>query len=450
MLKFSAGGIAVMNKKQKKQLVLLVYFLLIFSPLIVLLVFPMPSGRDFWRDFSVALGFVGLSMAGLQFIPTARLRFISDVFDMDHLYRLHHYLSVLSVFLVLMHPVILVLNNPYTLYLLNPLKAPWRAQAGLIGLSGLLLIAITSVLRKEVKLGYNAWHLIHDLLAAVIAVTALIHIFKVNYYIAAPTMRILWIAQAIIWLSMTAYLRVYKPIWMGKNAYIVDQVITETQDTWTIVLKPDGHEGMDFNEAQVAWININSSPFTLHRNPFSISGSAHRKDELRFSIKALGDFTKTIGDLKGGERVYVDGPYGSFSINHPATRKGLVLLAGGIGAAPVMSILHTLADQKDKRPIYFFFGNYSRKTTPFLQDLADFEKKLNLHVTYVYESPEKGVRGEKGFITKELLIEKLPVERQSLFYFICGPLGMIHAMENILSDLHIPDKQVSVEKYEMA
>jgi 3-phenylpropionate/trans-cinnamate dioxygenase ferredoxin reductase subunit len=442
--------VEAMNKKPKKQLALLIYFLLIFSPLIILFLFPMPAGRDFWRDFSVALGFVGLSMAGLQFIPTARLRFLSDVFNMDQLYRLHHFLSVLSVFLVLMHPVILVLNNPYTLYLLNPVKAPWRAQAGLIGLAGLLLIAITSVLRKEVKLGYNTWHLIHDLLAVIIAVFALIHLFNVNYYMAAPTMRILWMIQIVIWLGMTSYLRIYKPLWMKKNSFVVDAVIPETHDTWTIVLKPVGHAGMDFNVAQVAWININSSPFTLHRNPFSISGSAHRKDELRFSIKTLGDFSSTIGDLKGGETVYVDGPYGSFSINHPATRQGLVLLAGGIGAAPVMSILHTLADQKDKRPVHFFYGNYNRKNTPFLKDLADLEKKLNLHITYVYESPEKDVTGEKGFITQKLLTEKLPLDYQKLFYFICGPLGMIHVMEKILHELQIPANQVSVEKYEMA
>jgi hypothetical protein len=52
-----------MNKKRMRILVIVTYVLIMLLPLIVLLVFPMPPGRDFWRDFSVALGFVGLSIA---------------------------------------------------------------------------------------------------------------------------------------------------------------------------------------------------------------------------------------------------------------------------------------------------------------------------------------------------------------------------------------------------
>lgn len=431
-------------------LVIAAYVMIMVLPLVVLLVFPMPTGRDFWRDFSVALGFVGLSIAGFQFIPTARLQFLADVFDMDHIYKVHHYLSMLSIFLVLLHPMILVVNNPYTLYLLNPFTAPWRAQAGIIGLAGLLLIAITSVLRKEVKLGYNSWHLIHDVLALAIAIFALVHIFKVNYYSAVPIVKAALIFQAFLWVVMTLYIRVIKPIKIMRKPYEVQKIIPEAADTWTIVLKPVGHEGLDFNPAQVAWININSSPFVLHRNPFSISGSAHKKGELRFSIKALGDFSSSIGLLKGGERVYVDGPFGSLTLNDRRSKRGFVLLAGGIGAAPVMSILYTLADNRDKRKIYFFYGSYDKENIIFRKELEKLKQKLDMELIHVLEVPSKGFKSEVGFITRELLEKILPTNRQELFYFVCGPLPMIEAMEDHLMAMQIPDKQVTVEKYEMA
>jgi predicted ferric reductase len=416
----------------------------------VLILFPMPPGRDFWRDFSVALGFVGLSMAGMQFLPTARLRVTSDLFDMDRLYKMHHYFSVVAVILVLLHPMILVFNNPSTLLLLNPFTAPWRAQAGLIGLGALLLIGVTSVLRKEVKLGYDAWHGLHDLLAMAIAVFALIHIFKVNYYTATPAMTVVWIAQAFIWAGMTVYIRIIKPIKLMRQPFTVERVITETPDTWTLVLKPDGHEGLDFNPGQVAWISINRSPFGLHRNPFSISGSAHRKDELRFSIKALGDFSSSIGDLKGGERVYVDGPFGSFTLENPRTRKGLALLAGGIGAAPVMSILHSMEDINDQRPVYFFYGNYDEENIIFRDDLERLRDKLNLKIIYVLENAPPGKKYEQGFISREMLERYLPENFQELYYFVCGPLPMIEAMQKHLEAMDVSDWQISTEKYEMA
>lgn len=439
-----------MRKKQLRLLVWVFYLLIVLLPLLVMIIFPMPKGRDFWRDFSVGLGFVGLAMAGLQFIPTARLHFLADIFDMDHIYKVHHFLSIVSVVLVLLHPVILLVNNPYTLLLLNPFTAPWRAQAGLIGLACLLLIAITSVLRADLKLGYNAWHGIHDLLAGSIAVFALIHIFKVNYYSSTTAVKWVWVFEAIIWVGMTIYMRLIKPIRTLRKPFSVKKVIKETADTWTIILEPKGHEGLDFNAAQVAWININSSPFSLHKNPFSISGSAHRKDELRFSIKNLGDFTSTIGKLKGGEIVYVDGPFGSFSLQDRRTQKGLVLLAGGIGAAPIMSILHSLADAKDKRPVVFFYGSYDEKNIIFQKDLENLKKKLNLKVIYVLEKPKDKKKFASGYITQSLLESHLPRDRKKLYYFVCGPLPMIEAMEAHLSNLGIDDSQVTTEKYEMA
>ncbi|MDP2964531.1 MAG: ferric reductase-like transmembrane domain-containing protein [Pelolinea sp.] len=439
-----------MNKQTIRFFALLFYILLIFLPLIVFFLFPMPPGREFLRDFSVLLGFTGLSMAGMQFIPTARLKVFANVFDLDGIYKVHHLLSILSVALVFAHPVILLLNNPYILLLLNPFSAPWPAQAGLIGLAGLILIAITSVLRKEIKISYDGWHLIHDLLAAVIAVFALIHIIKVNYYTSYPAMKWVWILEAVIWGAMTIYMRVIKPAQIMKKPFTVKQIIEETKDTWTMILKPKGHSGLDFSAGQVAWININSSPYTLNKNPFSISGSAHNKGELRFSIKNLGDFTSTIGKLIGGETVYVDGPYGSFSLDDPKTKSGLALLAGGIGAAPVMSILYTLADQNDNRPVYFFYGNYNEENILFKKELDRLDQCMNLTVIHVLEKPVNPGKYLQGFISRQILDTYLPQNRVDLFYFVCGPLPMIAAMEKHFSALDIPRKQINTEKYKMA
>jgi len=439
-----------MNKKTKRLLALVIYILLIFLPVIVFFMFPMPEGRQWWRDLSVLLGFLGLSIAGMQFIPTARIRFLGDAFDLDRMYKAHHVLSVLSVLLVFLHPVLLVVNNPYTLLLLNPITAPWRAQAGIIGLAALILIAITSVLRKELRMDYNAWHALHDLLALGIAVFALIHLVKVNYYMSTPAMQAAWFAEAIIWIGLTLYVRVFKPLDMKRHPFKVAEVIEELPETWTLVLHPDGHDGYDFNAGQVAWLNIGTSPFTLHRNPFSISGSAHRKNELRFAIKNLGDFTSTIGELKGGETVYVDGPYGSFSLDSQSAKKGLVLLAGGIGIAPIMSILHTLADNKDSRNVYLFYGNRDDMSIAFYNEIEKLKGHLNLTVKHVLEVPSEKIECEQGYVTLELLQDTMPDDYREYHYFICGPLVMIDVMEKYLQTPQISRSQITSEKYDMA
>ncbi len=439
-----------MHKRVKSILFILLYLLLIFLPLLVFLIFDMPASRNFWRDLSVMLGFVGLSMAGFQFLPTTRLPFVSDIFDMDEVYRSHHIVSVLSVVLVILHPVILVILNPNTLLLLNPLTAPWRAQAGIIGLAGLIIISLSSIFRKEIRLDYNAWHLLHTIVAIFIAIFGLVHIFKVNYYSSAISMRIAWLIQVLIWGGMVLYLRIFKPLHMRKHPYIVEKLIQEIPNAWTLVLKPEGHAGFDFNAAQVAWININTSPFTLHRNPFSISGSAHTRHELQFTIKALGDFTTNIGGLKGGETVYVDGPYGNFSLEDEKTKHGLVLLAGGIGIAPIMSILRTLGDGKDERPVFLFYGNYDYESIIFRKEIDSLAKKLNLSVVHVLEQGTSKMQCETGFITQEILEKNLPGDHTQLHFFLCGPLPMIEAMQSVLSSMKIRHSQITAERYEMA
>jgi len=156
------------------------------------------------------------------------------------------------------------------------------------------------------------------------------------------------------------------------------------------------------------------------------------------------------GELKGGETVYVDGPYGSFSLEDPITMNGLVLLAGGIGAAPIMSILHTLADEKDKRPVTLFYGNYDDENISFRDEINKLKKQLNLSVTHVLEVASKKVKSDVGFISREILERDLPGNRDEMHYFICGPLPMIEVMEAHLKALGIPRAQITSEKYEMA
>ncbi len=152
----------------------------------------------------------------------------------------------------------------------------------------------------------------------------------------------------------------------------------------------------------------------------------------------------------GGETVYVDGPYGNFSIDDPSTSRGLVLLAGGIGIAPMMSILNSLSEQNDNRPVYLFYGNYNEENILFKKELDRLDQCMNLTIVHVLEKPLDPGKYLQGYISRQTLESNLPSNRKDLFYFVCGPLPMIKAMEKHLSALEIPSKQINTEKYEMA
>lgn len=438
-----------MSDLTKAKLWIGVFVLVILAPMLILFVGPRPEGREFWRELSVALGFAGLALVGMQFIPTARLPFLARLYPMDTLYAFHHRISIAGFVLIMAHPLLLFVMNPHTLRLLNLVIAPGRARAGVIAILLFILIMISSVWRKELGISYPSWRTVHHLFTVVAVALALYHMFLVNHYMAHPLQRAYWIGIAFVWTAAIVYIRLIRPLQLLRRPYRVVEVRPERGNAWTLVLAPDGHDGMRFMAGQFAWLTARNSPFSFRDNPFSFSSSAEVHDRIEFTIKELGDFTATIKDFRPGEVVYVDGPFGTFDIDqHEAP--GYVMIAGGVGSVPVMSILRTMADRNDPRPVYFFYGNPNWESVTYREDLDVLQRRMNLRVIHVLNEPPEDWQGEIGYVTKDVLERHLPADREDWHYFICGPLPMIAAVEQALLAMDIPLVKIHTENYEMA
>jgi predicted ferric reductase len=426
----------------------MLYIVILLAPLLVVLIGPRPGPRQFWREFSVGLGFVGLALMGVQFVPTSRLRRLSNVFAMDEVYRYHKLASLLGFLFVLAHPLILFLFNPTTVRLLNPLTAPTRAMLGLVSLLAAAGLVFTSIFRRSLGLKYEVWRWLHIILALTLVITAMLHILGVDYYLSTTGQRVLWIGLTGLWIAMILNNRALKPALRLRRPYQVSDIQAERGQTWTLTLQPDGHEGMDFMPGQFVWLTVGSPPFNPHAHPFSIASSADRPQEIKLTIDEAGDWTTHIDEIPVGERAYLDGPHGTFSFEiHDAP--GHVFLAGGIGSPPIMSMLRTLADREIEKPLWLFYGNPDWETVTYREELETLAQKLNLTVIYVLEEPPDDWDGEVGFITAEVLDRHLPPNREELNYFVCGPLPMSDAVRPALDEIGISKQHVFLEEYEM-
>ena len=141
------------------------YLLLVLAPVLLLLSGKMPDGSGFWWDLSMALGFTGMSMMGLQFILTARFRHASAPFGIDIIYYFHRYIAVVAILLLLSHYLIVKVNYSDVLNPFNPLDAPWHMTAGRIALLLFSIIVISSLWRKRWHLDYDLWRVMHIFLA---------------------------------------------------------------------------------------------------------------------------------------------------------------------------------------------------------------------------------------------------------------------------------------------
>jgi len=282
---------------------------------------------------------------------------------------------------------------------------------------------------------------------ALLAVTAgILDMNGWGFYLVDPWKRALWIGLTIFWIGLLLYVRIVKPLFMLRRPYRVAEVRKERGDTLTLVMQPDGHPGFRFSPGQFGWLTLWGSPFKITGHPFSFSSSAAAADgRVEMSIRNLGDFTSEIYKVPVGQRVYIDGPYGAFTIGNPADMH--VLIAGGVGVTPMMSMIRTLADQGDTRPVILLYGSKDWKSITFRDELEALKARLNLTVVHVLANPPAGWTGEQGFINAEMFKRHLPPPYADHEYFICGPNVMMDAIEAALGEMNVPMSKYHSERY---
>lgn len=425
------------------------FLLITLSPLLVMLLHPAPDGRGFWLEFSVALGFIGLALMALQFAMTARINRIEASYGIDIILQFHRYISLVAFGLILVHPLILFAVQPETIQLLNFPQAPWRARMAVIGTVALIVLIVTTVWRQRLSIPYERWRTMHGALAVLAVGFGLGHALGVGNYLSLFWKSVLWTVLSLTALWLLVYVRLVKPWFMLKKPYLVEKVMPERGNVWTLVLRPHGHEGICFQPGQFAWITLDISPFRMREHPFSMSSSGDRADLTAFSIKALGDFTETIQDVQPGTKAYLDGPYGVFTTDRYENSAGFVLIGGGIGITPLMSMLVTALERHDDRPYTLIYANKTWEDITFREELEQLQEKLDLTVVHVLREPPEGWTGETGYVDQALLDRYIPKRRGTRNYFICAAPVMMDQVEKALFELDVPVTNIHLEHYNL-
>jgi predicted ferric reductase len=409
-----------------------VYVLLTVAPLCLCLI-SLDPGRGFWVNLSVALGFVALALLGLQFALAARSAKTTTPFGIDVILQFHRQVTSIIVLFVLAHPIMLFIWDSRFLRLLDIWNAPWRAKFAVISVVALLVLTVTSVYRSRLHLSYPVWQALHAGLALVIVVTALSHVLLIGYYVDENWEKALWIAYSAAFVWIGFWVRLVKPVLRVHRRLRVVEVREELGGCHTLVLEPVhpgafGPHGLRFAPGQFAWILLGRSPFALTYHPFSFASSAERTERVSFTVKAFGDFTSGLHNVTIGQSVYLDGPWGHFTPDRHSSN-GLVLMAGGVGITPMLSMLMTFADRGDPRPRWLFYAARNEAALTGRAELDRLAADDNVTIVYVLSNPTPDWTGERGHINAELLQRYLPQERAQLRFFICGPGPMMDSAE---------------------
>jgi predicted ferric reductase len=111
-------------------------------------------------------------------------------------------------------------------------------------------------------------------LALVVVGGGIVHMVGWSFYLDDPRKRALWIGLVLFWVLLLLYVRVFKPLFMLRRPYRIAAVKKERDDTTTLVMEPDGHDGFRFTPGQFGWLTLWRGPFRITGHPFSFSSSA--------------------------------------------------------------------------------------------------------------------------------------------------------------------------------
>jgi len=448
------GRIEARSARQARDaaLWLALYLLIVTAPLLLLLLGARSTpGRGFVWDFSMALGYAALTMFGMLFVLTARFRRATIPFGIDIVYYFHRYLALFALAIVLLHAGLLAWQHPQALGPLDPRQANAHMTAGRLSLALLVAVALLAVARQRLAIEYDGWRISHAAMAVAAMVLVLWHVFAAGHYLDTTWKRALWALYAMAWVAIVLHVRLLRPWRLSREPWRVAELRPERGRVYTLVLEAAAGQRLRFAPGQFAWLTVRHSPFAMREHPFSIASSAARSDRIELSIKELGDFSSTIKDLKPGDTAWLDGPYGTFSVDNHTDAAGFVFAAGGIGIAPVMSMLRTLAGRGDRRPMLLVYGNRSWERAAFREELEQLQQRLDLRLVHTLIEPPAGWTGEQGPITQDLLARHLGIPGTGCAghdFFVCGPTAMIRSVENALVTLGVSPGRVHSELFE--
>jgi predicted ferric reductase len=424
----------------------LAYVGVVVTPLVFAVIGAHHPDHGFVTNFSVALGFVGLAMMGLEFALVARIRTFAAPFGQDALLQFHRQIGYVGLAFVLTHVALSAKWHELTFS--NAIKAPALVWFGMAALIALLALIGSSIWRQRLRLKYEWWHAAHSALAIFVIAAALGHVFFVHEYISILWKQILWALMSAAFVVLVLWVRVLKPRRLRSQPWRLEEVGIERGQTTTLRLRPP--DGLDFTfmPGQFAWFVFGRSPFSITQHPFSFSSSAER-DGLEIAVKALGDFSSQVHELEPGIDVFVDGPHGVFSIDEDEG-PGFGFIAGGVGVTGLLSMLRTMADREDARPAVLVYANGDWDAVAFREQLDQLEQRMaNLKVVHVLQHPPDGWQGETGYVTGELLARHLPPGYRRFQFFICGPGPMMDAAEAALIEIDVPAERVHTERFDM-
>jgi len=382
----------------------------------------------------------------LQLPLAGRLKGLDRIFSLPALIRQHRWHAWAIVLMALIHPLCVMLAEGT---LLIPLEVRyWPEWVGVGLLAALLMQFVSTQWRRPLKIAFHRWLTTHRIAGLTIAALLIVHVLFVSETFTdnpPPRLAVLGAAGVFIlfwlWVRGSGLRARWKP-------YAITRVETVGRESTCVEVAPKKGAPMAYLPGQFAFVSFAAQRLPREPHPFTLASTPSRPGAVQFVIRHCGDWTCQVGTLAIGDRTYLQGPFGRFShLLHALPQQELIMIAGGIGITPMLSMLRFMADRGDNRPITLIWSNRTQAHLVFSDEFKHLSAKLTgLRLVPIFT--QNADNGKPSQRLNRTMLETLlgGCSRRSAI-FLCGPPSMMTALVTDLKALGFPARSIVTETF---
>jgi predicted ferric reductase len=390
----------------------------------------------------------GTYLVLIQLILMSRSPWLDQTFGQDRITDAHRWVGFSAIWLLVAHGVLSTVGfamsvgaNPVDEFLTLLGTYPyvlWSAVA--LGL--FIVVGISSVRAVRRRASYETWYAIHLYTYLAIAL-GFLHQLSVGIDFTTDLMaRVFWIGLYVAAIGSLVAFRFGQPIMISwRHRFHVANVVEEGPGVASLYLTGRDLDMLPVRAGQWFRLRFLTKEGWFRAHPFSISAAPNGRF-LRFTIKELGDYTKTLQQIPVGTSVFVEGPYGALT-GAVRTKARVLLVAGGIGITPLRALLEELPAARGN--LTLIYRASGPEDVVFRREIDELASLRGATVHYLV-----GRRGSAEIPIDPLdprALRRLVPDINDRDIYVCGPTGMMTRVLGSLRRLRIPDKQIHYERF---
>ncbi|MFD4550885.1 ferric reductase-like transmembrane domain-containing protein [Streptomyces sp. NPDC058466] len=307
-----------------------------------------------------------------------------------------------------------------------------------IGTLILFAVGITSARAARRRISHEFWYYVHLLTYVAVFLTFFHQLSLGADFVGNSVAQAAWYLLYLGTAALVVWFRLLVPARLNRRHQLrVESVYRESPGVFSIVVRGQRLDELNAQAGQFFRWRFLAQGMRWTSTPYSLSAPP-RPDQMRITVKALGDHSASVGMLRPGTRVWAEGPYGSLTAERRTSSKSL-LIAGGVGITPLRALFETLPGD-----VTLLYRARTAEDLALGAELESIAKWRGARVLYAVN----GADGARPRFDAETLRRAVPGLAAHDVY-LCGPPAMARDLYGALRAAGVPDRRIHHESFEL-